>query len=182
MWVCVGGYVSVCICSYWLAKTHGEKKALFFLSTFFHLFVVHIYFVGLDSYFSRWRLLQGYYHCNETSRPKQLGEERIYLASAFTSLFIIEGNQDKTLSIAGTWREELMQRTWRSDVYWLIAWQACFLIESRTTRPAMVSPTMGWLLLYQLRKFHTSFPTVCSYGNIFSTKVPSSQMTLLVSS
>jgi hypothetical protein len=75
-----------------------------------------------------------------------------------------------------------MQRTWRSDVYWLIAWQACFLIESRTTRPAMVSPTMGWLLLYQLRKFHTSFPTVCSYGNIFSTKVPSSQMTLLVSS
>jgi hypothetical protein len=39
---------------------------------------------------------------------KQLEEERIYLAYTSTSVFIIEGSQDKNSSRAGTWSQDLI--------------------------------------------------------------------------
>jgi hypothetical protein len=49
---------------------------------------------------------------------KQAGEERVCLAFASTSLFITEGSQDRNSGRVGTWRQELMQRTWWGVVYW----------------------------------------------------------------
>jgi hypothetical protein len=43
----------------------------------------------------------------------------VYLAYSSTSQFIIEGSQDRNSSRAGTWRQELMQRPWRSTANWL---------------------------------------------------------------
>jgi hypothetical protein len=54
-----------------------------------------------------------------TMTQKQVGEERVYFAYISISIFIIEGNQDKNSIRAGTWRQELMQRPWRSAAYWL---------------------------------------------------------------
>ena len=51
---------------------------------------------------------------------KQVEEERVYLAYTYTSLFIIEGGQDRNSSRAGAWRQELMQRPWRSAAYCLV--------------------------------------------------------------
>ena len=51
---------------------------------------------------------------------KQAGEERVYLASAFTSLFVTDGSQDRNSNRAGTWRQELMQRPWRGAAFWLV--------------------------------------------------------------
>jgi hypothetical protein len=50
---------------------------------------------------------------------KQVGEERAYLAYTSLSSFIIKEIQDKNSSRAGTWRQKLMQRPWRSAAYWL---------------------------------------------------------------
>ena len=50
---------------------------------------------------------------------KQFGEIGAYLVYASTLLFITEGNQDKNSHRAGIWRQELMQRPWRSAAYWL---------------------------------------------------------------
>jgi hypothetical protein len=41
-------------------------------------------------------------------------EERVYFTYASISLFIIEGSQTRNSSKAGNWRQELMQRRWRS--------------------------------------------------------------------
>ena len=48
---------------------------------------------------------------------KQVGEESVY--SAYTSIlvFITKGSLDRHSNRAGTWRQELMQRPWRSVVY-----------------------------------------------------------------
>jgi hypothetical protein len=54
---------------------------------------------------------------------KQVGKERVYSVYTSTLLFIIEGNQGKNLNRAGTWKQELMQRPWRSSAFWLeISW------------------------------------------------------------
>jgi hypothetical protein len=50
---------------------------------------------------------------------KQAGEERVYLASAFTSLFVTDGSQDRNSNRAGTWRQELMQRPRMGTAHWL---------------------------------------------------------------
>ena len=39
---------------------------------------------------------------------EQAGEERVYSADISTSLFIIDGSQDRNLNREGTWRQELM--------------------------------------------------------------------------
>jgi hypothetical protein len=36
-----------------------------------------------------------------------------------TLLFIIEGSQDRNSNRAGTWRQELMGRSWRDAACWL---------------------------------------------------------------
>jgi hypothetical protein len=48
---------------------------------------------------------------------KQVEEERLYLAYTFISLLIIKGGQDRNSNRAGTWRQELMHRTWKSTTY-----------------------------------------------------------------
>jgi hypothetical protein len=50
----------------------------------------------------------------------QVGEEGVYSVYTSISLFIIEGSQDRNSSRAGTWRQELMQRSWRDAAYWLV--------------------------------------------------------------
>lgn len=50
---------------------------------------------------------------------------------------------------AGTWRQELKQRTWRRAAHWLPLHGlliACFLIAARTTSPGVAPPTVSWLL------------------------------------
>jgi hypothetical protein len=74
---------------------------------------------------------------------KKPGEERL---THFTWYSIIEGCQTgQELKQGRTWRQELMQRPWRSAAYWiaLMACSACFLIEPRTTSLGMAPPTMG---------------------------------------
>jgi hypothetical protein len=46
-------------------------------------------------------------------------EEKVNFVYASTSIFIIQGRQDRDLNMAGTWRQELMQSSWRGTVYWL---------------------------------------------------------------
>jgi len=80
----------------------------------------------------------------------QAEEERVNLACTSVSLFIIEGGQDRNSSRIGTW--ELIQRPWRDAAYWLAPQGLLnLLIESRTTSPGMVPPTMGWALPCQSR-------------------------------
>lgn len=45
-----------------------------------------------------------------TTTTKQVREERVYLTYTVIALFTIEGSQDRNLSRAGTWSEELVQR------------------------------------------------------------------------
>lgn len=40
----------------------------------------------------------GSYNCDKTPRPEQLGEERVYLAYASSSLFINQSSQDRNSS------------------------------------------------------------------------------------
>jgi hypothetical protein len=63
--------------------------------------------------------------------------------------FILLGkwnSQDRNSSRAGTWRQELMQRSWRVLLTGLLlmACSACFLIKLRTTSPGMAGPTQQW--------------------------------------
>lgn len=58
--------------------------------------------------------------CDETPcMSKQPGKERLYSTYASTLQFIIKGGQDKNSSKVGTWKQDLMQRTWRGAAYWL---------------------------------------------------------------
>lgn len=44
-------------------------------------------------------------------------EERVYLSSSFTSLFITKERQDRNSSRAVPWRQRLIQRPWRGAAY-----------------------------------------------------------------
>jgi hypothetical protein len=50
-----------------------------------------------------------------TKKPD--GEERVCLAYTSTLLFITKGSQDRNSHRGGTWRLDLMQRSWRNDAY-----------------------------------------------------------------
>ena len=50
---------------------------------------------------------------------KQVGEERVYLVYVFMALSVMEGSQDRNSNMAGTWRQELMQRPWWRVAFWL---------------------------------------------------------------
>ncbi|EDL22577.1 mCG147769 [Mus musculus] len=50
--------------------------------------------------------------------PRQVGEEKVYLAYTSTALFIIERSQDRNSNRAGSCRQKLMQRSGRSAAYW----------------------------------------------------------------
>jgi hypothetical protein len=55
---------------------------------------------------------------------KATWEDRVYLSYSSMSLFIIEGSQNKNSNMAGTWRQELMRRSWRSDAQMFAPWLA----------------------------------------------------------
>ena len=71
---------------------------------------------------------------------------------AYISVFIIKGSQDKNSSRAGSWRQELMQRPWRSVAYWLalhnlLSW---LFIHPRTASLGRVAiTTKSWTLFHQ---------------------------------
>jgi hypothetical protein len=64
---------------------------------------------------------------------------RVHLAYASTSLFIIEGSYDRDSSRVGADAEAM-------EGSCLLDCSVCFLIESKTTSPGVVSPTMDWTL------------------------------------
>jgi hypothetical protein len=63
---------------------------------------------------------------------EQVGEEKVYSFYTSTLLFITKGTQDRNSHRAGTWRQELMQKPWRSAVYWLAFPSLHSLLSYRT--------------------------------------------------
>ena len=53
----------------------------------------------------------------ERHDQKARWEERAYPAYTCTALFIVKGSQDRNSNRSGTWRQELMQRSWRDAIY-----------------------------------------------------------------
>lgn len=75
---------------------------------------------------------------------KRLGEERLQLAYTSTSKSITEGSQGSNPNGAGPWRQERMQRPWRSAAHWLVmASSACCLIKlGQHPRVGSLSPVV----------------------------------------
>jgi hypothetical protein len=64
---------------------------------------------------------------------KQVGEERVYSAYTSKLLFITKENQDwNSYRAVGTWRQELIHRTWRGAIYWLASPGLLSLLFYRT--------------------------------------------------
>jgi hypothetical protein len=63
---------------------------------------------------------------------KQIVEERIYSAYISTLLFITKGGQNWNSHWAGTWRQKLMQRSWKGVTYWLASLGLLSLVSYRT--------------------------------------------------
>jgi hypothetical protein len=63
---------------------------------------------------------------------KEVGEERVYSAYTSTWLFITKASQDWNSHKAGTWRQELMQRPWRSAAYWIASPHLLSLFSYKT--------------------------------------------------
>ena len=62
---------------------------------------------------------------------KQVGEERVYLASSSILLFIIKG-QDRNSNRAGAWRQELMHKSQEGTAYWCASPGLLSLLSYRT--------------------------------------------------
>jgi hypothetical protein len=105
-----------------------------------------------------------------------MGKEMIYLAYLSTLLFIIKANQDSNR--AGTWRQELMQRPWRSAAYWL----APHGLLSLLSLESLGMPSLPSITSFFFFKCPTDLYIVLSYGGIFSIEATSSLMTIPVSS
>jgi hypothetical protein len=63
---------------------------------------------------------------------KQVVEKRVYSAYTFTLLFFTKGSQDWNSHRVGIWRQELMQRPWRSSAYWISSPGLLSLLYYRT--------------------------------------------------
>ena len=64
---------------------------------------------------------------------KQAGEKGfIWLIPLHHSPLVEEEKSREELKQAGTWRQELMQRSWRNTVYWLIQHGLLSLLSYRT--------------------------------------------------
>jgi hypothetical protein len=58
------------------------------------------------------------YSCTNTMTKKEVGEKWLYSAYISTLMFITKGSQDWNSHRAGSWRQELMQRSWKDATYW----------------------------------------------------------------
>ena len=56
---------------------------------------------------------------HDQKSKKQVREKRVYLVYSSISLFYIEGSQDRNSNRAGSWRQELMQKSWKGAAYCL---------------------------------------------------------------
>jgi hypothetical protein len=81
-----------------------------------------------------------FYHCGKQLYPKQPRTEK----SLFTYFRVTSPSMTEVR--AGTWRQGLMQKPWKSAALLTMACSACFLIQPTTTGPGVAPPTMGWAL------------------------------------
>lgn len=72
---------------------------------------------------------QGYHCCDEAP---QLQARRVCLIYNSTSLFIVKGSQGRESNSEGTWRGELVQRSWRDAAYWITPLDLLSMISFRT--------------------------------------------------
>lgn len=79
----------------------------------------------------------------------------------------------------GAWWQELKQKSQRNAPYCLLLYGFPSLL-SEDHLPRVALSTMGWVfrINHQSRKYTTGLPTCQPYGDIFSVKSLSSQMTL----
>jgi hypothetical protein len=63
---------------------------------------------------------------------KQVEEEKVYSAYTSTLLFITKWSQDRNSCRVGPWRQELVQRPWRSAAYWFASPDLLSLLSYRT--------------------------------------------------
>jgi hypothetical protein len=113
---------------------------------------------------------------------KASGEETVYfiwftLSHHNLSLKeVSKGIQNRTR----TWRQELMQRSWRGAVQltglFILACSGFILTEPRTPCPGIVPPTMSWVLPAN-HLLRTCLKAGC-YRGTFSLRFLSFQMTL----
>jgi hypothetical protein len=61
-----------------------------------------------------------------------LERKELIIASTFISHAISEGSQDRNLNRIKPWKQELMQRPWRSADYWLAPYVLLILLSYRT--------------------------------------------------
>lgn len=101
-----------------------------------------------------------------------IGEERVYSAT----IFITSGTQDRNSSRTGTWRQELVQKSWRGASYWLapMTCSAYLLIEPKTTSPGLALPTTGRAiphcsLVKKMPYNWTSWRNFLSWGSFLSS-------------
>ena len=101
---------------------------------------------------NHWAIYLSYvYYCDETPWPKATWRTNRLFHLHFQ--ITVKSSEGKNSSRAGTWRHMLMcrghGRTLLTGLLFM-AWSACFFIELRSNNLEMVSPTMGWVLPYQL--------------------------------
>lgn len=61
-----------------------------------------------------------------------LGQKGFTWLTLTTSLFIIKGSQERNSNKTRTWRQKLMQRTWKGVVYWVVSHDLISLLSSWT--------------------------------------------------
>jgi hypothetical protein len=81
------------------------------------------------------------------TKPCDEGEEKGVYSTYSSILPFIARSLDRNSSMAGPWRQELMQRPWRDAV--LLACYICFLRGPETTSPGVTPLTIGWLPPHQ---------------------------------
>jgi hypothetical protein len=62
--------------------------------------------------------------------------ERTLFVLTYLKSKITEKNQGKNPNWVGTWRQEFMQKSWRSTDYWLVQ-SASFFVDTRSPVPAI---------------------------------------------
>ena len=115
-------------------------------------------------------------HSSKTLRK----EDQIYSSYTSTLLFITKGSQDRNSHRAETWRQELMQRPWRSAAYWLASPGLLSLLSYRTQghQPRGGTTHNGLGPPHLMRKCLTAG----SHGGISSREASFSVITPVVSS